>query len=124
MSITDVKQHSIPVSDQQLAQEFYIEQLGFEVKTAALIDPDGRWLNVGPKRADSSVTLLNWPTLISKVRARHVILETDNIEKDVDRLKKQGINFIGQIESKEWGRQIMFKDPDNNRLVLQQNETI
>ena len=40
---------TIFVTDQDKAKEFYVDKLGFEVRTDATMDNGYRWLTVGPK---------------------------------------------------------------------------
>jgi len=120
MSIINVKSFSIPVSNQDHAEQFYVGKLGFEFKKDKLIDPERRWVEVGPKRATDSVTLVTWFRSISTDSAIGVVLETNDIDKEFVRLKKKGITFNSPIQSKRHKRFVSFKDPDGNELILQQ----
>jgi catechol 2,3-dioxygenase-like lactoylglutathione lyase family enzyme len=47
--ITKLSHITIFVKDQEKAKDFYVNKLGFEVRTDATMDGGFRWLTVGPK---------------------------------------------------------------------------
>ena len=51
---------------------------------------------------------------------RGLVLETDDLEGDIDRLTEAGVAFDSGIESAPWGQYAQFSDPDGNGLILQQ----
>ena len=120
MNIKSVKLFSIPVSNQNRAKKFYLGVLGFELKKDKVSDPLQRWVEVGPQNADTSLTLLAWPPTLPVQRADGVILETANFDEDFHLLQERGVEFQGSTEFHDWGRLVSFRDPDGNRLVLQQ----
>ena len=120
MNIKNVKLFSIPVTNQNRAKRFYIDVLGFELKKDKISDPLQRWVEVGPQNTDTSLTLLAWPPTLPMQRVDGVILETANFDEDLNILQERGIKFQGCTEFHDWGRLVNFRDPDGNRLVLQQ----
>lgn len=99
----------IPVSDQQKAKEFYLK-LGFQVIAEAPSHHGQTWLQVGFPNQQTSISLASF---------QGIILETDNIEKEVEELKSKGI-IAEKIDSTPWGRFAWMKDLDGNSLCLHQ----
>jgi methylmalonyl-CoA/ethylmalonyl-CoA epimerase len=48
----------------------------------------------------------------------HIAITADNIEDDIDRAKKNGIRFLGEIRSGSYGRKITFIHPKSLNGVL------
>ena len=48
----------------------------------------------------------------------HIAITADNIEDDIDRAKKNGIKFLGEIRSGSYGRKIAFIHPKSLNGVL------
>ncbi len=120
MSITSVKLFSIPVSNQDQAREFYVDKVGFELKNDRLMDPQRRWIEVGPKGAKTSITLVTWFGDMTAGSVKGVVLQSDDLEEDVSMLRQKGIQFEGETQYKTEGLFVTFKDPDGNGLILQQ----
>jgi predicted enzyme related to lactoylglutathione lyase len=99
----------IPVSDQQKAKEFYMK-LGFHIIVEAPMGNGTNWVQLG---------LPNQPTSISLSSNHDVMLETDDIEKEIAELKSKGIE-TSKIESTPWGKFARSTDPDGNGLSFHQ----
>jgi predicted enzyme related to lactoylglutathione lyase len=50
---------------------------------------------------------------------RGLVLETDDLDADVERLRGLGLDFPDGIQDQPWGRFVTLADPDGNGLVLQ-----
>jgi catechol 2,3-dioxygenase-like lactoylglutathione lyase family enzyme len=99
----------IPVTDQQKAKAFYLN-LGFQVVAEAPMGNGETWLQLG---------LPNGETTISLAKFQGVILETDNIVKETERLAASGVQ-VGTIDDTPWGKFMWLKDEDGNGLCLHQ----
>ncbi len=119
MSISKVQLFSIPVTDQDRARDFYVEKLGWELVRDQPMGPDQRWVQVRPKGAETSATLVTWFPTMQPGALRGVVLETPDLEEEVDRLKAAGVEIPKGIEEAPWGRWVTFSDPDGNGFVLQ-----
>ena len=120
MAITRVQLFSLPVSDPDRAREFYVETLGFTLASDMMMGPDQRWIQVVPPGAETSITLVTWFETMPSGSLRGLVLETDDLEGDIDRLTKAGVAFDSGVESAPWGQYAQFSDPDGNGLILQQ----
>lgn len=116
MSITKIRLITVPVSDQDRAKGFYLDQLGFEVNRDMTMGPM-RWLQVAPKGADTGMVLLAGMPGLAPSGIQGVQLETDDIDADCESLRQAGVAVDGPHE-RPWGREATFTDPDGNGFVL------
>nr|5UMP_A Chain A, Glyoxalase/bleomycin resisance protein/dioxygenase [Streptomyces sp. CB03234]5UMP_B Chain B, Glyoxalase/bleomycin resisance protein/dioxygenase [Streptomyces sp. CB03234]5UMX_A Chain A, Glyoxalase/bleomycin resisance protein/dioxygenase [Streptomyces sp. CB03234]5UMX_B Chain B, Glyoxalase/bleomycin resisance protein/dioxygenase [Streptomyces sp. CB03234]5UMY_A Chain A, Glyoxalase/bleomycin resisance protein/dioxygenase [Streptomyces sp. CB03234]5UMY_B Chain B, Glyoxalase/bleomycin len=118
MAISHVQLFSVPVSDQEKAKDFYVETVGFDL-LADQPGVHGRWLQVAPKGADTSLVLVDWFPTMPPGSLRGLLLRTDDVDADCARLQERGVAVDGP-KNTPWGRQAMFSDPDGNVIGLNQ----
>jgi len=118
MTISHVQVLSLPVTDQDRALRFYADVLGFDVVHDVDM-PVGRWLQVRPPGAETSVTLVTWFDSMPPGTLRGLVLESDDLDRDVEELGRRGVRFADGIRQEPWGRYATFADPDGNGLTLQ-----
>jgi catechol 2,3-dioxygenase-like lactoylglutathione lyase family enzyme len=99
----------IPVSDQQKAKEFYTK-LGFRLIVEAPADHGQTWIQMGLPNGSASIALMSF---------HGIIIETDDIEKEIRELQSKGVE-VGKIDDQPWGRFAWLKDADGNGLCLHQ----
>lgn len=116
--LTHVQVVHVPVSDQDRAKDFYVDRLGMSVIADLHMGPHGRWLQVAPAGAATSLALVPGDGSSAPGSAT-LVFETDDIEEDVAQLRERGLDLPEQIEDMPWARAIRFTDPDGNNLVLQ-----
>ncbi|MFG2056079.1 VOC family protein [Micromonospora sp. NPDC048930] len=120
MTVTHVKLVSVPVSDQDRARDFYLDVLDFDLIFDNPMGPGGRWIQVAPKGTDTALTLVTWFPTMPPGSLKGLVLETDDLDADVARLRERGVVFAdGGIQTAPWGRYATFDDPDGNGIVLQ-----
>ena len=119
MAITGVQVLSLPVSDQDRARDFYVDVLGMDLLRDAEMGPGMRWVQVAPRGGDTTITLVTWFETMPAGSNRGLVLETDDLDGDVERLRARGLEFPEGIQLQPWGRFVTFSDPDGNGLVLQ-----
>jgi catechol 2,3-dioxygenase-like lactoylglutathione lyase family enzyme len=110
---------SIPVSDQDRAKAFYRDVLGFEELADQPMSPEMRWVQLAPRGAQTSVTLVNWFESMPAGSLRGLVLHTPDLDADVAALNAHGVK-TSPIDTQPWARFVTFSDPDGNGLVLQQ----
>ncbi|MGV9417309.1 VOC family protein [Streptomyces sp. NPDC003674] len=117
MTITHASFVTLPVSDQDRALRFYRDVLGMEV-TADRQLPQGRWLQVAPRGAQT-VFALSGSGMggFTPGSARGIMLVTTDVDADCARLAAAGTPVQGPDEL-PWGRMASFADPDGNGLML------
>jgi len=116
MSINGIRLITVPVSDQDSAKEFYVDQLGFEIRQDAQMGPM-RWLEVAPKGSAVTFGLLPPVLGVPAGGLKGVQLFTDNLDGDCTALADAGIKVDGP-NARPWGRDATFADPDGNAFVL------
>jgi catechol 2,3-dioxygenase-like lactoylglutathione lyase family enzyme len=117
MNITHIRLLSMPVTDQDRARDFYVNTLGFELLGDNPMGPAQRWVQVAPKGASTSITLVTWFDSMPAGSLSGLVLETPDIEGDAEALRAAGVAVEGP-EDAPWGRHVIFADPDGNRIVL------
>jgi catechol 2,3-dioxygenase-like lactoylglutathione lyase family enzyme len=121
MAIEDVKVISVPVSDQDRAKAFYVETLGFELTRDDDSIPGIRWVQVTPNKGAPSLTLVTWFDTMPAGSLQGLVLGSDDLEADCDRLAAQGVEFDRPLQEQPWGTEAVICDPDGNKIVLQQS---
>jgi catechol 2,3-dioxygenase-like lactoylglutathione lyase family enzyme len=119
VSIKDVAVVSVPVSDQEVAKEFYVNKLGFELKQDDTSVPGMRWIVVSCNGVSTSLTLVNWFDSMPAGSLRGLVLRSDDLPSDYERLRARGVEFDSPPTKQPWGTEAVFRDPDGNRFVLQ-----
>ena len=120
MAITNVQLFSVPVSDPDRARAFYVDTLGFTLVSDTMMGEDQRWIQVVPPGAQTSITLVTWFETMPSGSLRGLVLETDDLEGDMQRLHAADVAFDSGVERAPWGQYAQFSDPDGNGLILQQ----
>lgn len=110
---------NVPVNDQDLAHDFYVGVLGLEVHADLSMGPHGRWLQVAPPGAATSLALTPATADSPAGSIGGLVFETNDIDAHVLRLTDAGVRFEGDIEEMPWARVARFEDPDGNQLALQ-----
>lgn len=125
------------VHDQDEALAFYTEKLGMEVREDVTMPElgDFRWLSVAPPGKDSvAITLMAIPgppmfdeSTVAKITelmglgyAGTVFLTTDDVYREVERLKARGVEFVDEPEERPYGIDSSFRDPSGNHFRLTQ----
>jgi predicted enzyme related to lactoylglutathione lyase len=120
MAITQVQLFSVPVSDPEQAKAFYVDTLGFTLVSDTMMGEDQRWIQVVPPGAQTSITLVTWFETMPSGSLRGLVLETDDLEGDIHRLREAGVALDSGVERAPWGQYAQFSDPDGNGIILQQ----
>ncbi|MEU4215404.1 VOC family protein [Actinoplanes sp. NPDC026623] len=118
MTITYIDVLSLPVSDQARARDFYVGTLGFELIRQNDMGPAQQWIQVAPKGAQTSITLVSWFDSMPAGSLQGLVLHTDDLDAEVAALIGRGVAIPDGIQREAWGRYAVFADPDGNRLVL------
>jgi catechol 2,3-dioxygenase-like lactoylglutathione lyase family enzyme len=123
--ITKVSTISLFVSNQDRAKDFYVNKLGFEVRTDAPLYPGAtaRWVAVAPKGAETEVILYlpdeNWSHYKQVVGQSQALTFTVNdIEAYCKDLKAKGVRVVEEPKTEPWGTFAIILDSEDNRLIL------
>lgn len=125
---------SIYVLDQDVAYDFYVGKLGFEVRTDSKMDNGFRWLTVGPKgQPDFEIILMPTrsamskpeiadlqETLIAKGAMSSGVFLTADCQRTYEELKAKGVEFTQPPTDRFYGLEAVFKDPFGNWFSMSQ----
>ncbi len=112
--ITKVEAVGLPVTDQDRALEFYLGKLGFEKRRDVPFGPGGRWIEVAPPGAVTTIAL------VPAGMPAGVRLTTGDAEGDHASLRAQGVDTDPEIMRMGGAAPPMFsfRDPDGNSLLI------
>lgn len=128
---------SIPVLDQDQAYDFYVNKLGFEVRTDAKME-GFRWLTVGPKAQPELeiVLMLIAPgpqmdeatcnqlrELVKGGKLPGGVFDTADCQKTYEELKAKGVEFLAPPTERFYGIEALMKDPSGNWFSVTQRKS-
>jgi catechol 2,3-dioxygenase-like lactoylglutathione lyase family enzyme len=133
------------VLDQDQAKEFYVEKLGFELKTDYSAPNGFRWLTVAPKgQSEVEIALLKvgsaappelkggsstetakkdidaMAALLKKGWLSSASFQTADCRKTFEELKAKGVEFVSEPKDEFFGVLAVFKDPFGNWFSMTQ----
>ena len=114
--ITRVGTVIVPVSDQDRALDFYLVTLGFEKRMDAPYGAGGRWIEVAPQGASTTIALI--PPGDGDPAGNEVSFATKDAEADHARLRARGVDVDAElIRMGDYVPPMFtFRDPDGNRF--------
>ncbi len=109
---------ALVVNDYDEAIKFYTEKLDFILIEDTVLSPEKRWVLVKPdKDSECSILLAKANNEEQKVTIGNqtggrvfLFLETDNFQRDYDKMLEKGINFIRKPSQEEYGTVAVFED--------------
>ena len=115
------------VPDQDGAETFYTEKLGFE-RRMDHSGPHGRFLTVAPPSDDQVELILMMPDGFDEEEADRLsnlighdaglIYRVKDCNAICKTLDDKGVEFLTEPEEMPWGIQAVILDPDGNEIVL------
>jgi catechol 2,3-dioxygenase-like lactoylglutathione lyase family enzyme len=120
--ITSVNTVTLYVSDQQKSRDFYVGQLGFQVRREADMGPMGRWLDVAPEGGQTGFMLADAASFGKADQvgsSADLVLHTDDVQGLHQRLAAAGVP-VTEPETQPWGTFVKVTDPDGLTFVVSQ----
>lgn len=114
----------IVVKDYDQALSWYMEKLGFEVRSDHSFGSNYRWITIGLPGQDVEIILHKVDKHSVDPRLHQVgqitgwVLHTNHCNKETARLKEMGVKFSLDPEEAPWGTQAVFEDLYGNSLIL------
>ena len=123
------------VSNQEQAKDFYVNKLGFEVRTDHTMDNGFRWLTVGARdQPDVEIVLIEPQSgpMLDEEAAQAVrlllkkgvlgagVFQVDDCRKNYEELKQKGVQFAGAPEERFYGIEAIMKDGLGNWFSMTQ----
>jgi catechol 2,3-dioxygenase-like lactoylglutathione lyase family enzyme len=110
------------VTDVERAIAFYTERLGFKLEQhagkafASVSRGKLRLILGGP--GSSGARPMPDGTPQAPGGWNRILIYVDDLDRHIDRLKKQGVPFRNAVEAGPGGKQIQIEDPDGNPIEL------
>lgn len=123
--IRSISKISVYVKNQEDAEKFWVEKLGFEIRLKQQMGP-ALWLEVAPVGAQTTFVLYN-KELMSKQNPNmdlghpNVILTTTNLDESYLKMKENGVD-LDDVMNMPYGRMFIFRDQDGNRYLLREDK--
>jgi len=114
------------VDDYDVAIDYYTRVLGFELIEDSVVGADKRWVLVAPPGSSETRLLLARATNEAQ-RARigdqaggrvFLFLHTDDFDRDYERLRSQGVEFVEGPRRETFGTVGIFRDRYGHRWDL------
>jgi predicted enzyme related to lactoylglutathione lyase len=114
---------AVYVSDQDAALDFYVNRLGFELRTDEPAGDGTRWIEVAPSGAATRVLLVSagggWsPERVGRFAS--LTFETGDLQACYRELVDRGVEFVQSPTAEPWGTMAQFRDQDGNTFVIAQ----
>jgi catechol 2,3-dioxygenase-like lactoylglutathione lyase family enzyme len=129
--ITNVSLVTLYCLDQDKARDFYVDLLGFEIRTDVTLGEGYRWLTIGhPTQPELEVTLMiPGPPLdeeaaafvrrqLEKGQMGALGLRVDDCHKTFAELSAKGVTFLQEPSDRPYGVEAVMRDNTGNWLVL------
>jgi catechol 2,3-dioxygenase-like lactoylglutathione lyase family enzyme len=129
--ITQIRSVMVYVSDQDRAIDFYVNTLGFELRTEVNVNADAapevdkpvRWVEVAPRGSQAILALVarEFDALRpGKVTGQFTDIElaVDNLQATFEELSRKGVRFEVTPERTPFGYRAEMLDPDGNGFNL------
>jgi catechol 2,3-dioxygenase-like lactoylglutathione lyase family enzyme len=114
--ISDIRTVGVPVRDQDRALEFYVGTLGFEKRIDGPFGDGGRWIEVAPPGAATTIALVP----AGDGDPLEVSLATEDADADHAELRARGVDADAEVM--RMGDYVppmfTFRDPDGNRFRM------
>ncbi len=133
--ISRLSHASIYVLDQESAQDFYVNKLGFTEKMKIPIGNDAFWLTVSPRdQPEIELTLMpinkggmfsaevaeNLSNLVKNGTFGFGVFECKDVYATFQELKEKGVEFTKEPTEEFYGIEALFKDDSGNWFSLTQ----
>jgi catechol 2,3-dioxygenase-like lactoylglutathione lyase family enzyme len=105
----------VPVLNVDRARKFYVDKVGLELRQD-ITGPRARRVLVAPEGSRTALALVE----SASSGSLGLVLYTDDLMADYDRLLTKGVEFERPPKDEPWGVDAVFRDPDGNRLILRQ----
>ena len=110
----------VPVSDVDVAKEFYQEKLGFNTDMDVTPTQGMRLVQLTPPGSGCSIHIGQGITEMKPGSIKGLILVVDSAEESRKELEAKGV-ALGKTVEMPWGKHITVSDPDGNTWTLQES---
>lgn len=118
-AITQIRSVALHVTDQQAALDFYVGTLGFAVAIDTGPSPDGRWIEIVPPGAATTIALIEASAGDHAGVDTGIRFTTGDVAADHEAMHAAGIDVDPEISN--WPGvppMFTFRDPEANTLYV------
>jgi predicted enzyme related to lactoylglutathione lyase len=137
---------AIFVLDQDVAKDFYVNKLGFEISMDQSMPNGFRWLTVSPKgQPDLQIILMKVAPSpfdvanVQKIQPQDVetigrlmkkgafgagVFQTADCHKTYEEMKAKGVEFLSPPKDQFYGIEAVFRDPFGNWFSMTQPKNV
>lgn len=109
------------VADQDRSIDFYVNKLGWELRTDAEMWPGARWVEVGPAGSQAAVVLTRAADFNKEPGGEAgFVMATDDVQVLHAELTARGVE-VTEPKTEGWGTYLTFSDPDGIQLLIGQH---
>jgi quinol monooxygenase YgiN/catechol 2,3-dioxygenase-like lactoylglutathione lyase family enzyme len=113
-----IKHISLIVNDYDKAIDFYTQKLDFNLIEDTKLSENKRWVLISPKgNSDFSLLIAKASNEIQKATVGNqsggrvfLFMNTDDFDRDYNRFKKKGIEFVREPKTEPYGKVAVFRD--------------
>lgn len=116
--ISDVRTVGVPVTDQDRALEFYVGTLGFETRLDARFGGGGRWIEVAPPGATTTIALVAAREGIPAGVETGIRLTAADADAVHAELRAHGVDADDVLRWPGVPAMFAFRDQDGNGLEI------
>ncbi|OGL21950.1 glyoxalase [Candidatus Saccharibacteria bacterium RIFCSPHIGHO2_01_FULL_45_15] len=109
----------VPVSDTDIAIDFYVNKVGFILDHDIQVQPGMRFVQLTPPGSACSILIGDGMTEMKPGSQQGLQMVIDNATEAYTELKTKGVD-VSDVEVLEWGSFVYFSDPDGNSWALQE----
>jgi catechol 2,3-dioxygenase-like lactoylglutathione lyase family enzyme len=113
---------TVPVSDPDVAKQFYVDRLGFTLDHDQTVSEEIRFVQVTPPGSACSLAFGRGLSAMAPGSLSAVMMVVDDADAARAELLDAGVQ-ASEVDQQVWGRFVTFEDPDGNRWTLQQLPT-
>jgi catechol 2,3-dioxygenase-like lactoylglutathione lyase family enzyme len=121
MAISDwrIELITLPVTDVDRAKAFYVDQVGFHADHDQRVSETLRFVQLTPPGSACSIAFGEGLTDMEPGTQRGLQIVVPSADEALAHLRENGVEAQGVIDL-DWGRFVMFQDPDGNAWALQE----
>ena len=109
----------VPVSDVDRAKAFYTEKVGFNADHDHTVSDEIRFVQLTPPGSACSIAIGRGIVEGEPGSVRGLQMVVADVEAAHAELVRRGAE-VSDIQDLDWGRLVLFADPDGNKWALQQ----
>lgn len=117
--ITEIATVAVYVEDQQKAKEFWTNKVGFEVYAEFPMGPNAYWLEVAPQNAKTHLVIYPKAMMQGHENMKaSIVFACDNVMETYEKMQANGVQFVDEPKTMQWGTFVQFADEDGNEFLL------